>query len=139
MPDDPDTDPEALLDQARDQRRTTTEPTATAAGDTPTLPDAVAEAFADLERGALNATFGFRDERLVALLVGLERSGQLATVVADARVALGRETDADPDAATRSEAARLLLRLGLQSLDADLLDAGSAGYKKHLQEQADEF
>jgi hypothetical protein len=76
-----DTDPEELLQQSKQQCRMTTEPTRPEErADRPSLSESVAEAFADLEAGELNSTFGFRDEWLVALLVGLERSGELSTL-----------------------------------------------------------
>lgn len=138
MTDDTEPDPEALLEDAKEQRRTSTEPTtapdATTGG---SLADAVAGAFEDLDEGEINSTVAFRDDRLVALLVGLERTAELPSVVTDAQDALGR--DIDTEATTRSEAVRLLVRLGLQSLDSNLLEAGVAGYERHLQKQADEF
>jgi len=138
MTEDTDPDPEELLQQSRDQRRTSTEATAsTDSDDQPSLQAAVRQAFAEVEAGELNSTFGFRDERLVALLVGLERSGELAGVVTDAQAALGK--DPDPESATRSAAASLLIRLGLQHLDEDVLEAGRAGYEEHLRSKAEEF
>lgn len=134
-----DVDPEELLQQSSKQRRTATEPATTADSDpdTPALSDAVAEAFDELEAGDRNSTFGFRDERLVALLAGLERSGQLTDVVTDAQEALGRDVDAD--VANRSTAGSLLIRLGIQALDEDILDAAREGYEQHLTSKADEF
>lgn len=138
MTDDTDTDPEKLLQQSRHQRRTTTEPTASDDGDgQPTLQEAVTQAFADLEAGELNSTFGFRDERLVALLIGLERSGELTRVVRETEAAL--DSGPSPDSATRSAAASLLIRLGLQHLDEDILETGRAGYEAHLRSKAKEF
>lgn len=139
MTENSETDPEELLQQSRNQRRTSTEPAAREPGsdDQPSLTDAVVEAFDELEAGELNSTFGFRDARLVALLVGLERSGQLSSVVTDAQQQLGREPD--PDAATRSQLASLLIRLGIQHLDADLLEAASDGYAQHQQLDATEY
>lgn len=138
MTDDTDPDPEALLENAKDQRRTSTEPTTTTDADSESsLAEAISDAFDDLEAGDIPSTIAFRDDRLVALFEGLERTGEISTVVTDAQKNLDR--DVDPDAATRSETARLLIRLGLQSLDAELLEAGAAGYNRHLQKQADDF
>lgn len=130
-------DPEELLNQTTDQRRTTTQPSASEEGETVSLEEAVADAFDEIENGDINSTFGFRDERIVALLVGIERAGELEDVVSDAQRALGREVDVED--VSRSEAARLLIRLGIQALDEELLEIGSAAYQKHLRDKADNF
>lgn len=139
MTENSDPDPEELLQQSKHQRRTSTEPAArqTGSDDRPSLPDAVAQAFDELEAGELNSTFGFRDARLVALLVGLERSGQLPSVVTDAQEKL--ERDVDPDTASRSQLASLLIRLGIRHLDSGLLEAASEGYAQHQDLDATEY
>lgn len=136
--DSDDPDPEELLQQSKTQRRTSTEPTSSDAAEArPDLVDAIAAAFDDLEAGELNSTFGFRDARLVALFVGLERSGELVRVVTDAQRRLGREPD--PDAASRSQLASLLIRLGIRELDADLLDAASDAHSQHTDVDPSEY
>lgn len=140
MSDDTTTDPEELLQQSSQQRRTSTEaseitPDAESSG--PSLSEAVANALTDIDVGEMNSTFGFRDERLVALLAGLERSDQLEDVVVDAQSALDR--DEDPAGASRSEAGRLLIRLGLQSLDEDILEEARDGYQQYLRDKSDAF
>jgi len=140
MSDDPDNpDPEELLQKSKEQRRTSTEATESegTSESTPSLTEAVATALDDIEEGEMNSTFGFRDEKLVALLAALERSGKLTDVVVDAQEALGR--DPNPAENSRSNAGRLLIRLGLQSLDEDLLEDARKGYEDHLTSKADQF
>jgi hypothetical protein len=134
-----DPDPEELLQQSKERRRTSTEATEsdTSKEVGPTLAEAVATALDDIEEGEMNSTFGFRDEKLVALLAGLERSGELTDVVVDAQEELGR--DPNPAKNSRSEAGRLLIRLGLQSLDERILEEAREGYEKHLTSKADQF
>lgn len=135
-----DADPEKLLQQSSQQRRTSTEATeqtSTSEETGPSLSEAVADVLTDIDAGEMNSTFGFRDERLVALLAGLERSGRLADVVVDAQSALDR--DENPAEASRSEAGRLLIRLGLQSLDEDILEEARSGYKQYLEDKSDAF
>jgi hypothetical protein len=127
-------DAEDVLDDIKNQRRTNTEATANESDEQMSLADAVADALRAIDEDETNPTMGFRDENLVALLDGLEATGELVRVVRDGRTELGIESDGDP---TRSEACRLLMRVGLQTLDDSILDDAAEGRKQFLEAKAE--
>lgn len=128
-------DAEDLLDEAKEQRRTNTEPkTETSSGDSVTLVEAVADALEEIDDKGQNPTIGFRDENLFALMDGLEATGELETIVRDAQAELGIDDDPTDN---RSEACRLLVRVGLLSLDESIYDDAAKGRKEYAERKAD--
>jgi predicted DNA-binding transcriptional regulator YafY len=101
------------------------------------LEDAVADAFRQLNAGEIHSNVSFRDEKFSALLHALEETDRLSEVVEAAAAELDRDLDdAQPG---RSEACRLLTRVGLQTVASDIAEAGKDGYKQHQLDSADEF
>lgn len=78
-----------------------------------------------------------RDVRLTALICGLEEADQLADIAAEAREALGRDSDDVP--VTRAEALRLLIRVGLQEATPETVRIAVEANKEYLANQAEEF
>jgi len=135
---------EDLLQEAKQQRRTTTDAPTQSTGstddsgdETPTLADAVADAYGSIEAGDTPSNLTLRDGDLAALFAGLEASDELARVVETAHADLGRQ--GEPDSHTRATALRLLVRVGLDEVDASLVDAAKDGKQQHLTKQASEF
>lgn len=115
--------------------RASTEPTAEHddSDDTPSLEDAVADAYGRLDDGDLSSNLTLRDDNLAALFSGLEQSGRLADVGERAAEHAGRDDQTD----TRAAVLRTLVRIGLREVDESLIDAGKAGRDQHF--ESDEF
>jgi hypothetical protein len=73
-----------------------------------------------------------RDERLAALVRGLEETGELAEVGAALQEELGR--DSAPDDIDRSELLRLALILGLEQAAPDVTETARGAYGRHASE-----
>lgn len=128
-------DAEALLQEAKEQKRHETDPT-TVADDAQSLEDAVAAAYDDLGDGDLPENLTIRDSNLAALFAGLDETDELGSIVADAATALDRD---EPDADSKAAALRMLVRVGLDKVAPETLDAGAAGYELHREQQDYEF
>lgn len=143
MSDDQDTNTaEDLLKEAKNQRRHTTdapEPDTNEDGSAHTvdLATAVADVYDEIEAGETPSNLTLRDSDLAALFGGLERSGDLEKVVAEAHNTLDR--DAEPDSLTRATALRLLVRVGLSEVDPSIIESALDGKQQHLTKQASEF
>jgi len=134
MTDEP-SDPEALLEEAKSQKRHETEPSTTA-DDDQDLVDAVADAYADLDEGDLPENLTIRDGNLAALFAGLDETNELGGIIADAAAALDRD---EPDAESKAAALRLLVRVGLDEVAPEALDAGVEGFEQYREQQDFEF
>lgn len=121
---------EKLLQESKGQSRHKTEPES--AG-TPTLEDAVADAYRRLENNDLPSNITLRDDNLAALFVGLEKSGELSPLGEATADALGREATID----TRADVLRLLLRYAISEIDGSILERGKAGRTQYLTESDD--
>lgn len=131
------TDEDALsdmLESASGGSRIETEPTADT-GTNVDLPTAVAEALDEIDAGDTPPTISIRDDRLAALLQGLEATGRTDEVAET----LADELDRDLDDPSRSDVVRLAIRYALAETHPDVIDDASEGFKEHLQRQADEF
>ena len=119
---------EALLNQSGGQRRHQTEPsTASDDASSVSLQAAIEQMYAEIDAGEKPENVTIRDKNLVALLDGLDEAGMLADVVARARSDLGR----DGEEVSRSEAARLLIRVGLMHVDRDVIETAVDARKAH--------
>lgn len=128
---------EELLQQAKQQKRHKTEPTRDDGDDTPSLEAAIAKAYEKIDANEIPETLTLRDEHLAALFAGLDETDQLQTIGAEAAKALDR--DVDSDLGTRATVLKLLVRIGIQEAQPEVIDAAKAGRKQHLEKQADEF
>lgn len=129
-------DAEALLEEAKNQKRHQTDPDVTANDGEQSLADAVAEAYDELDDGDLPENLTIRDSNLAALFAGLDETDELGSIVADAAAALDRD---EPDADSKAAALRLLVRVGLDEVAPETLDAGAAGHELHREQQDYEF
>lgn len=126
---------EELLQQSKDQKRHETEPTTAEKDDTPTLEEAIADAYVSLESGDLHSNLTLRDENLAALFAGLDELGDLERIGSNAAA----ELDRDADATTKADVLRLLIRIGLSEVEDDVIDAAKNGRKQFLESKTDEF
>lgn len=125
---------EELLQQSKDQSRHTSEP-ATADERTHDRVATIKNALLAIDRGDIPENINIRDERLKALLVGLDHANDLQAVVDE----LVDVTDGDPiDDPTQSDAARLLIRAALHEVLPEVLeDAIEANQQAHLERGSD--
>jgi len=128
-----DKDPEELLSEGAQSRRTTTEAPTTDA-DTPDLQAAIKAAYDEIEAGDRPRHLQFRETDLAAIMAGLEASGDLAAVIETAAAQLDREADGD----SRAAALKLLVRLGIEAVDdeIDVVATAQEAKQEHLLEQA---
>lgn len=135
---DTDVDAEELLQQSKEQTRHTSEPAATTASSAGVdRIEAIKEALIAIDGGEVPENINIRDKRLKALIVGLERSGDLEGVVTDVGATL--DTNVDIDEPTQSDLARLLIRAGLQEALPDVLEDATEARQKALLEEATDF
>ncbi|MFC7216516.1 hypothetical protein ACFQO4_20870 [Saliphagus sp. GCM10025334] len=128
---------EALLEEAKQQKRHETEPTNEPADDSPSLEDAIVDAYAAIDDGDAHSNLTIRDSDLAALVAGLDETDGLEEIVADAQDDLDREgTDAD---ATKAMALGLLVRVGLSEVAPDTLETTLEAKKRHAVNQASEI
>lgn len=140
MTDNDDRDPEALLESSKTQRRDQTEPSGSES-DTHSdrsLEDSIRDAYADLDDGTLNENLTIRDKHLAAIFAGLEDRDETERVSSDTLARLGRD-DEDVNRDARNTALRFLVRVGLEEVAPDTLEAAKAARKTHLLEKADEI
>lgn len=126
---------EELLQQSKDKKRHETEPTTAEKDATPTLEEAITDAYVSLESGDLHSNLTLRDENLSALFAGLDKTGDLERIGSSAAAELDRDTDAS----TKADVLRLLVRIGLSEVDDGVIDAAKNGRKQFLESQTDEF
>ena len=137
MTDDTDRDPEALLEQSKEQKRHQSEAKqSTTDADEPPLEEYIANIYEDLDAGEVPTNLTMRDRNLAALVRGLDEAGQLDAVGADLREHLGRD---ESDSESRGSLLGLLVRAGLAEVRPDLIEAGEAGYKTYTERQETQF
>jgi hypothetical protein len=117
-------DAEDLLQQSK-QKRHETDPADSQ--ETPSLKAAIKRELEAIDDDEKPQNVTIRDGNLVALLDGLDEAGELDAIVADARAALGR----DGDVVSRSEAARLLIRIGLAEVSPDAIRTAVEAQREH--------
>lgn len=132
-----DRDPEALLEQSKEQKRHQSEAQqSTTDADEPALETYIADIYEDLDAGEVPTNLTMRDRNLAALVRGLDKAGQLNAVGTDLRDHLGRDRT---DSESRGSLLGLLVRAGLAEVRPDLIEAGEAGYKKYTERQERQF
>jgi len=144
MTDETPDDPEDLLQQSKEQRRHTTDAASDATSESnneedeanPTsLANAVADTYGDFDDGSAHPNLTIRDQDLAALVEGLEVTDELSTITRRANRQLDR--DGVP---SRGKAGLLkaLVRLGLDEVAPDEVEAAKEGKRIHLTSQADQ-
>ena len=93
------------------------------------------DAYARLDEGELHENLTVRDGDLAALVAALEETDQLSTIGDQANEWLGRDGDAE----SRAAVLKALLRVGLQGVASDEVEAAKEGKREFLASQADEF
>jgi len=141
MSNNPDTDPEELLQQSKEQSRHTSEPSETSSSDEQTVDrvTAIKEALIAIEDGDAPENINLRDARLKGLLVGLSDTGELSQIATELATVVDGDTAVSTDNASQSDVARLLLRVGLQEALPDLLEDAKEARKQKVLEDADEY
>lgn len=134
-----DVDPEELLQQSKERKRHTSEPT-----HSPDSPDvdrveAIKTALLAIDEGNAPENINLRDARLKALLVGLEEANELQQIAAELNTIVDGDLDADTDEISQSDVARLLLRVGLQEGIPEVLEDAQEARKQKAVEQAEGF
>lgn len=134
-----DKDAEELLQSSKEQRRHTTDPATDDSSPTDepgqSLEDAVADAYAAFDDGGLHPNVTVRDADLAALVEGLEQTGELAAVTERANDRLGRDAATD----TKADLVKALVRVGLDAVASEEVEAAKNGKRMHLTSQADDF
>jgi len=137
MSDDTDRDPEALLEQSKEQKRHQSEAQQEPTGDDePALEAYIADIYEELDAGEVPTNLTMRDRNLAALIRGLDEAGQLDSVGADLRDHLGRDAT---DSESRGSLLGLLVRAGLADVRPDLIEAGETGYQTYTERQETQF
>jgi hypothetical protein len=137
MTDDTDRDPEALLEQSKEQRRHQSEAQQqVTGGDEPALEAYIADIYEELDAGEVPTNLTMRDRNLAALIRGLDEADQLDSVGADIRDHLGRDKT---DSESRGSLLGLLVRAGLAEVRPDLIEAGETGYQTYTERQETQF
>lgn len=126
---------EELLQQSKSQKRHTTDPSSSDENSAPRLQDAVRDAYVRLDEGELHENLTVRDGDLAALVAALEETDQLSTIGERANQWLDRDGDAE----SRAAVLKTLLRVGLQEVASEEVEAAKEGKREYLASQADEF
>lgn len=125
---------EKLLQSSKNQKRSTSEPSQV--DGTVELTQTVQNAYEAIDNGDASSNITVRDTNLAALFHGLEESGELENVAADARRALNRENDSNVN---RSQTIGDLIRVGLQEVAPNTVDQAMRAKKEYLLSKEDEF
>ena len=134
MTDDTDKTPEELLKEGGGTRRTATDAPAT--DTTPALETAITDAYRALDDGAATTHLQCYDRDLAAVIDGLTEADRLADVIEAAAAECDRE---EPGNISQANALALLARLGLESLDADVVATASEAKREYVLEQSSGF
>lgn len=124
------------VDEELAELREQTDPGTRAAEATPDdsdeLEDAIVATLRAIDRGEVSKTLSLRDERLTALVRGLEETDDLDAAGQALREHLDRD---DTDEIDRSEFLRLAVRAGLQEAAPDVLDTAKQANGRYAAEQ----
>lgn len=126
-------DAEELLAQSKDQKRHNTETQSEPEEESPetlSLEDAIADAYEALDAGDLHENLTVRDDNMAALVAGMQATGDLEAVGKSANRRLDRDFDVD----TRAGFLRAVLRVGLDEVASEKLDAVEEGYHRFQQQ-----
>lgn len=129
-------DPEELLAQSKEQKRHTSEPSATDDEPEVSLEEHIVDAYSDINSAGGSSNLTMRDANLAALIRGLENADLLDDVGADLRDELGKDHE---DSETRSSVLSLLARVGLQEARPELLETGKEAKRSYREQLEIDF
>lgn len=119
-------DSEAIFESDKQNKRHLTE---AGENDRPNdLENAIVQAFEEIDAGDRPQNLTVRDEKLAALLGGLEDAERLDEVMVRAAETLGTEP---PEKVTRANTLRMLIRLGLVESVPDIVETSSAAREQY--------
>jgi hypothetical protein len=128
---DNDNDVENVFERAKNQTRHGAE-----APSELSLSEAIQYHHASIEAGEETQQMSFRDERIAALLRGLEDTEQLEDLARDAESALEREGNT---AEGRAATLRLLVRIGLQEVAPERIQTAVEARREYQAKYKNEF
>jgi hypothetical protein len=100
------------------------------------LSEAIQEHHAGIEAGEETEQMSFRDERIAALMRGLEDTDQLDDLARDAESALDREKNTTEG---RAATLRLLVRIGLQEIAPERVQTAVEARREYQAQYKNEF
>lgn len=140
---------EAILEKTKENKRHTAQPEGGEEEDQddskeetqnesqgPDRTTAIKDALLAIDRGERRTNVTIRDARIKAFLDGIEASGDLETAANQLADRLGSDPEENP---TRSDIARLAIRIGLHECLPEMIEDVRDAHKEALLEQADEF
>ncbi len=127
-------DADDIINEAKQQTRTNTEPVADEPAD---VQPSIQEAFEAILDGDASSNTTVRDENLTALLRGLDGAGELGAVMEGANEELGR--DHNSGQVSRSRTLALLARVGLQEVDSSLMETAADARREYQASKDVEF
>lgn len=127
---DEDPDVDELFEEADEQART--DVSANAVGDETDVVNAIADAYDQLRNGDTSTTLTLRDERIAAIIRGLDKSGQLSEISQSAWNSARGEPSGQIE--SRSGALAGLLRAGLESVDESIFDTDQEAFDQYREE-----
>jgi hypothetical protein len=133
MTDDKQSEALQRLQESQEQTRTSSDAVKAAeTDDSKSVEDVVAEAFESLDDGDLHPNVTFRDEKLAALMHALDETNRLEDVADAAAGELDRDLE---EGVGKSDAYRLLIRVGLTTVTPSTTEAVKEGYRQYQMEQ----
>jgi hypothetical protein len=96
------------------------------------LEDAIVDVLGSIEAGETSKTLSVRDDRLAALILGLEDTAELDGIGKALNANL-EQTDSDEDF-DRSEVIRLAIRVGLNEAAPEVVETARDAYGRHAAE-----
>lgn len=128
-----DADVDDLFDESDDKSRTDVAADDRVGVDDQTdLEAAIAEEYHRVRQSGAATTLSLRDERVAAIVRGLDEADDLGNLSADVWDAVPGEADGQPD--SRSGLLSGLLRLGLKEADESLFETDRVAFRRYRDE-----
>lgn len=128
---------ERLLQEGEPDRRTTAEPDTDSDTDAkPDLQDAIKASYEAIDDDEMPIHLQYRDRDLAAILAGLDDADALEQLIDAAADTLDKDT---PENVSRANAMKLLIRIGLNNVDASVIEDATKAKQQHAMEQASEI
>lgn len=126
---------ERLLEEGTTDRRTTAEAESTSESK-PDLQDAIKACYEAIDDDEMPIHLQYRDRDLAAILAGLDDADALDALIEAAAEKLDKDT---PENVSRANAMKLLMRVGLNNVDASVIEDATKAKQQHAMEQASEI
>lgn len=126
---------ERLLEEGTTDRRTTAE-AETTSDPKPDLQDAIKACYEAIDDDEMPIHLQYRDRDLAAILAGLDDADALDALIEAAAEKLDKDT---PENVSRANAMKLLMRVGLNNVDASVIEDATKAKQQHAIEQASEI